>query len=126
MADPYKVLGVKKRASNEEVQAAYRAAAKKAHPDAGGRNNGRIQAVNDAWEAIQQERRLGKYRTGRSVVPHRGDPPASTRPSRGEPTAGATATTWPPRPTSWEAGAGRPGRRHRCWWDCSFWQAIAR
>ncbi len=54
--DPYKVLGVSPNASDEEIKRAYRALAKKYHPD---RNPGdaeaarRMQEINAAYEQIK-------------------------------------------------------------------------
>ncbi len=54
--DPYQVLGVSRDASDEEIKRAYRALAKKYHPD---RNPGdaeaarKMQQVNDAYERIK-------------------------------------------------------------------------
>ena len=54
--DPYKVLGVDRNASDEEIKRAYRALAKKYHPD---RNPGdaeaarKMQEVNAAYEQIK-------------------------------------------------------------------------
>src|SRR5688572_6591812 len=47
--DPYDVLGVPRTASIAEIRAAYRAAAKTAHPDAGGTPEGfaRLNAAHD-------------------------------------------------------------------------------
>jgi len=56
MEDPYKILGVSRDASDEEIKKAYRALAKKYHPD---RNPGdaeaarKMQQINDAYEAIK-------------------------------------------------------------------------
>ena len=56
MGDPYKVLGVSPNASDEEIKRAYRALAKKYHPD---RNPGdpeaarKMQEVNAAYEQIK-------------------------------------------------------------------------
>ena len=55
MDDPYKVLGVSPDASDEEVKRAYRALAKKYHPD---RNPGdaaaaqKMREINAAYDAI--------------------------------------------------------------------------
>ncbi len=54
--DPYKILGISRDASDEEIKKAYRSLAKKYHPD---RNPGdkeaarKMQQVNDAYEQIK-------------------------------------------------------------------------
>ena len=50
--DPYKLLGVSKDTPFIEIKAAYRALAKKFHPDTGG-DNKKILAINAAWETIR-------------------------------------------------------------------------
>ena len=60
--DPYKVLGVSPNASDEEIKRAYRALAKKYHPD---RNPGdaeaakKMQQVNAAYEQIKNPPQAG-------------------------------------------------------------------
>lgn len=62
MQDPYRVLGVSPQATDDEIKKAYRALAKKYHPDV---NNGSPQAeakmkeVNEAYSAIMKLRREG-------------------------------------------------------------------
>lgn len=53
--DPFKILGVEQSATREEIDKAFKAAAKKAHPDAGGSNEEMIK-VNAAYESIKQFR----------------------------------------------------------------------
>jgi len=53
--DPYEVLGVRPDTDMEIIEAAYKAAAKKAHPDTGGTTEA-MQEVNDALERIKAER----------------------------------------------------------------------
>ena len=50
--DPYKLLGVSKDTPFIEIKAAYRALAKKFHPDTGG-DSKKILAINAAWETIR-------------------------------------------------------------------------
>jgi len=49
--DPFKILGVSPDATKEEVDKAYKAAARKAHPDKGGSDE-EMMKVNAAYEAI--------------------------------------------------------------------------
>lgn len=62
MRDPYQVLGVSQTASEDEIKKAYRALAKKYHPDV---NNGSPEAeammkeVNEAYSTIMKMRRGG-------------------------------------------------------------------
>ena len=65
--DPYKVLGVSPDASDEEIKRAYRALAKKYHPD---RNPGdaeaarKMQEVNAAYEQIKDPDAFQRSQTG--------------------------------------------------------------
>ena len=56
--DPYEVLGVRPDSPVEVLEAAYRALAKKLHPDAGGSEAG-MKDLNEAMERIKQERDKG-------------------------------------------------------------------
>lgn len=65
--DPYKVLGVKKEASAEEIRSAYRKLAKKHHPDL---NPGNKQAeesfksISGAYDLLSDAEKRGKYDRG--------------------------------------------------------------
>jgi len=53
--DPYEVLGIRPDAPLDVAEAAYRARAKKAHPDAGGRDD-EMRELNAAIESIRAKR----------------------------------------------------------------------
>lgn len=53
MYDPYKVLGVSRDASNDEIKKAYRALSRRYHPDAN-QNNPNKEAAEEKFKEIQQ------------------------------------------------------------------------
>ena len=65
MKDPYKVLGVAREASDEEIKKAYRELARKYHPDNYVDNpladlvEEKMKEINEAYDQIQKERASG-------------------------------------------------------------------
>ena len=65
MKDPYKVLGVAREASDEEIKKAYRELARKYHPDNYVDNpladlvEEKMKEINEAYDQIQKERAAG-------------------------------------------------------------------
>lgn len=65
MLDPYKILGVPRNASDEEIKRAYRRLSRKYHPDANINNPNKAEAeekfkeVQQAYEQIMKEREYG-------------------------------------------------------------------
>ncbi|NCC69856.1 MAG: J domain-containing protein, partial [Clostridia bacterium] len=56
MNDPYKILGVSRDASDEDIKAAYRTLAKKYHPDHNPGNTAaakKMNEINAAYDAIK-------------------------------------------------------------------------
>jgi len=66
MSDPYKVLGVSRDASDDEIKKAYRDLARKYHPDNYADNplsdlvEEKMKEINEAYDTIQKTRASGK------------------------------------------------------------------
>ncbi len=58
--DPYKILGVEKSASQADIKKAFRAAAKKHHPDKGG-DAEEFKKINEAYEVLGDENKRTQY-----------------------------------------------------------------
>ena len=77
MLDPYSVLGVSPTATEDEIKKAYRALAKKYHPDV---NNGspeaeqKMKEVNEAYSAVMKMRREGTAFNQEGAGASQGDP----------------------------------------------------
>lgn len=74
MMDHYELLQVREDAEAEVIQAAFRALARKYHPDFGGDAN-RMVALNEAWEVLGDQGRRGAYDREREA--RRNPPPAA-------------------------------------------------
>ena len=70
MSDPYKVLGIDRNATDDEVKTAYRKLSRKYHPDANVNNPNKDKAeemfklVQQAYDQIMNERKNGGYTSG--------------------------------------------------------------
>ena len=67
MADPYTVLGVKKTASDADIKKAFRALAKKYHPDANKNDPGaekKFKEASGAYELLSDKEKRGAYDRG--------------------------------------------------------------
>ena len=105
VVDPYRVLQVIPDAEPEVIQAAYRALARKHHPDVGG-SELEMATLNAAWETLRDERQRARYDLQRKT-----DAAPATQPEmvRAEPSG---IGQWPsasapsPRPASSRARSG--------------------
>src|SRR6201992_2336842 len=66
MADPYKVLGVSKTASEAEIKKAFRALAKKHHPDTakGEDAKKKFQEISNAYDIVGDKEKRAKFDAG--------------------------------------------------------------
>lgn len=65
--NPYEVLGVKKEATNDEIRAAYRALAKKYHPDLNPGNKqaeARFKEISAAYDILSDKDKRARYDRG--------------------------------------------------------------
>ncbi|HEY5198890.1 MAG TPA: DnaJ domain-containing protein [Solirubrobacteraceae bacterium] len=93
--DPYAVLGVRPGAGQAEIHAAYRAAVRRTHPDAGG-SAAAFEAVQEAYETLRDTRQPstgGAGAPGAGQSRERPDPARrTTRPAAGDPPTGAASS----------------------------------
>ena len=61
MADFYKILGVEKGASDEEVKKAYRKLAHKYHPDKAGGDEEKFKEINEAYQVLSDKTKRAQY-----------------------------------------------------------------
>ncbi|MGA2756796.1 MAG: DnaJ domain-containing protein [Solirubrobacteraceae bacterium] len=71
--DPYAVLGVRRGATDAQIHAAYRAAVRRTHPDAGG-SSAAFEDVQDAYEQLRDAAKRG-------ASPAQAPPRAGPRPA---------------------------------------------
>ncbi len=92
MSDPYDVLQVHRRAEPEVIHAAFRALARKYHPDSGG-NSARMVEITEAYAILGNAERKATF-DAQPVMP--GDVRTASQPS--------------PAPLTWQSAAQEPGR----------------
>lgn len=61
MADYYKILGVNKNASEEEIKKAFRKLAHKYHPDKGGGDEKKFKEINEAYQVLSNKEKRAQY-----------------------------------------------------------------
>ncbi|MFH1188032.1 MAG: molecular chaperone DnaJ [bacterium] len=59
--DYYKILGIEKGASQDEVKKAYRKKAHQHHPDKGGGDEARFKEINEAYQVLGNEQKRKQY-----------------------------------------------------------------
>lgn len=103
--DPYSLLGVRRQASADEINRAYRRAARETHPDAHPADDSagpRFRAMTDAYETLRDPGRRAAYDRAHPVVRRvagASAPRAAPPPVRlGPPRPGAASVQLGPRP----------------------------
>ena len=59
--DYYKVLGIDKKASTEEIKKAFRKLAHKYHPDKSGGDEAKFKEVNEAYQVLSNDKKRSEY-----------------------------------------------------------------
>ena len=59
--DYYKILGIERGASEEEVKKAYRKLAHKYHPDKSGGDEKKFKEINEAYQILSDKERRNRY-----------------------------------------------------------------
>ena len=97
--DPYRVLGVARTASREEIARSYRRLAKRYHPDAGAPPSATMSRINEAWHLLSDQDRRARWDRQHAPVlgPHWAPAPAVAGPAPGRAIPRPPA---PPAPTT--------------------------
>ena len=61
MKDYYKILGVDKGASDDDIKKAYRKLAHQFHPDKAGGNEARFKEINEAYQVLSDQKKRAQY-----------------------------------------------------------------
>ena len=61
MSDYYKILGVPKEASKDEIKRAYRGLAHQYHPDKNGGDEKKFKEINEAYQVLGDDRKRAQY-----------------------------------------------------------------
>jgi curved DNA-binding protein CbpA len=110
MPDLYDVLQVSPRAEVEVIRAAYRALARKYHPDHGG-NARRMVALNDAWDVLGDPARRAAYDASCTEASNQPSPAAPAPSETGAPRdSGIPRDSGTPRDTAATHAGPPPGR----------------
>ena len=112
--DLYQIIGVAPSADTETIRSAYRALARRHHPDAGG-NAGRMAEINEAWAVLGDTLRRFNYdrEHGHGRFARPASNPETTSTPTPTPTPAPVATWTAPQPAprpSAETSVGRTGR----------------
>src|SRR3989338_9503865 len=59
--DFYKILGVPRNASKDDIKRAYRTLAHQFHPDKSGGNESKFKEINEAYQVLGDERKRAQY-----------------------------------------------------------------
>ncbi|HSA08714.1 MAG TPA: DnaJ domain-containing protein, partial [Candidatus Moranbacteria bacterium] len=60
-ADYYKILGVNKNASDDEIKKAYRKLAHQHHPDKQGGDSNKFKEINEAYQVLSDKTKRQQY-----------------------------------------------------------------
>jgi curved DNA-binding protein CbpA len=100
VVDPYRLLQVIPEAEPEVIRAAYRALARKYHPDTGG-SEAQMAMLNAAWETLRDGEKRAEFDRHRRTAAAR-----TTQAQRSGVDPRTAATTPPPQPMSSRARSG--------------------
>lgn len=77
MKDYYKILGVSRKASKEDIKKAYYKLAHQYHPDKGGGDENKFKEINEAYQVLSDTQKKNQYDKFGRVFEGTGTPPGS-------------------------------------------------